>query len=234
MSIGSNYVSSSLIRDTLLKSGNPISTNTHLFIESNNAGGLSSGNFHNYNNMGLTNSLSFKEAIFDPFNSQDNLAFSNWIGYDHNIYWTVDFVLENAGSADVEVELWFGSSDTASNDQFYTLKVTANTTDTQSSFITSLNSFTTGYSGYGGNYWIHMTANSTDNTLTQFMDVISASASDTDGVGSGTTRTTYTSLYGTHDFLNQSNPFTNWIVAGINQNNGIPWNKRTTFYVYFY
>lgn len=185
------------------------------------------GNYHNFGNMSISNSLSFATTIL--YTAGSNLKLSNWAYYDHNIEWVITFELINNGTADVDVVLWFGQGNGNFTHNFYTTTVPNGGSDNRIDYNTTIASYITGYQSYGGAYFVLMEAISSDVTKTQFMNV--TTATDTDGVGGGTTRTTYTSVAGTWDFNNGN--FASWIVAGDNDSTGISWNKRTSFQVVF-
>ena len=204
-----------------------------LFNTCTTAGQQDSGNYHNYNNMALSNALSFKQAIYDYWVSPPDVGVvSHWAYYNHDIDWIIDFVIDNQSTGAVDpLNIYFSNSNNVGVDLFYNLKSNANTTDTLSNYATGLASRTTGYSNYGGYYFIYLECTVINPTKTQFMEI---TASDTDGVGASTTRTTWTDVNGAYDFLNVSSSFANWIVAGDNESTGIGWNKRTTFTITFY
>jgi hypothetical protein len=236
MAIGTTNISMFDIATELTFPTTDIELLDGLYDTSATAGAQDSGNYHNYNNMALGGILSFKESIYDYWSGTATgnpvAVLSHWAGYTHDIEWEVSFVLDNQSNETVDVELWFGPNDVSQSDQFYTISLPKTTTDTQIPYVTTLASKTTGYSNYGGYYWIHMVAIPVDANITKYMDVVSSY--DTDGVGASTNRTTWTSVNGTFDFVSNGGAFSNWIVAGNNQNTGIGWNKRTTFEISFY
>lgn len=217
----------------LNQSTTDITLRSQLFASCGVITSADAGNFHNFNNMTTANNSSFSLAINQPFNNGTfgaDLLLGNWAYYDHDIDWVVDFELINNGKDTVTVELWFGQSNGSFTDLFYTTTLNANTTDTQNSFTTGIPSYATGFTSYGGEYYILMNAIPNNPVDPQFMDVVSAG--DTDGTGSGTTRTNYTAVNGQWDFSTQGN-FSTYIVAGNSQNDGISWSKRTTFQIVF-
>jgi hypothetical protein len=180
--------------------------------------------------MTLNNSTNFSNAIYVPYSIGSNLVLSNWAYYDHDVEWEVSFSLVNNARDDVYVELWFGDGNSSFADIFFATTLGPLSTNTQTSFLTGIPSYSTGYVSYSGSYFILMLAVPNNPNEPRIMDV--ASANDTDGTGSGTNRTTYTSVNGTWDFASNGN-FSDWIVAGDNSSQGISWNKRTTFQVDF-
>lgn len=232
MAISSTNISMFNIATELTHPTSDIELYNGLFNTCNTAGQQDSGNYHNYNTMALSNALSFKQAIYDYwFSPPDVGVVSHWAYYNHNIDWTIDFVIDNQSKGDVDpLNIYFSSSNNTGVDLFYDIKSLAKTTDTLSNYATGLASRTTGYTNYGGYYFIYLECMALNVGATPFMTI---TASDTDGVGADTTRTTWTDVNGVWDFSTMGS-FGNWIVAGADQNTGIGWNKRTTFTITYY
>lgn len=204
-----------------------VNLKTTLFAVSNTAGARTSGSFHNLD-MGQSNNLLFSSAIYTPYvGTNQNLG--NWAYYAHDAYIVLDFELINSSAADaVDVSIYLSQSSGGLGTLVYSTSVPAGNTDSQASFQTSVTGYSTAYSSWSGVYFIDMIASPNPGGTMRFM---SASASDTDGVGAGTTRTTYTDTNGPWDFFSFGNFSKNLIAetSGV----GIPWNKRTSFTVEF-
>jgi hypothetical protein len=231
MAISATNISVFNVATELNQSTTDVTFAGQIFTSSVVQNSADAGNYHNFNNMTPSNSASFVTAILTPYNAGSDMALANWAYYNHNIQWEVTFELINNGSKDVAVDLYFGANNSSLTDLFYSTNLASGTTDTQTNYLTGLASYNTGYSGYGGSYFILMNAVPADPTNPQYMDV--TNAIDTDGAGPDTTRTSFTSVNGTWDFFNNGN-FSAFVVAGGTQNVGISWSKRTTFQITFY
>jgi len=193
------------------------------------------GNYHNIS-MGLSGSSTYGQAIYNPYtdtNVYGGLNLSNFSGYDHeDANARMTFAITNNSSVDsISVDLYFSSiqglQDTI---LFYSNTIAAGGSDTQTNYDTGVMAWRTLRNlTFGGKYWIAMIATPSGSTL-RYMDVIAVS--DSDNLGQGLTRTSYTDINGTFNFTSGS--FYNWLVAGQGSPYGIPWNKRTDFDIIFY
>lgn len=231
MPISATNIKMSDIATELTIANSDVGLRDTLFATCQTAGQTDSGNYHNYNNMALSNAISFKQAIYDYYTVSEVGVLSHWAYYNHDIEWIIDFVIDNQTNDGVDpLNIYFSNFNNAGVDLFYNIKSLANTTDTLSNYATDLPSRTTGYVNYGGYYFIYLECTALDPGATPYMSI---TASDTDGVGDTTVRTTWTDVNGVWDFSSMGS-FSNWIVAGDNETSGIGWNKRTTFTITYH
>ena len=196
-----------------------------------NTGGLGGLMYHNLA-MGPTNTQTAKQAIYDPYNLGTNQALSAWYNYDQtpNMITTFTLTNSNPNSYIVVVTLYIYDPASTVSTQFYNANVSNGTPVTETDYDTGFN-ITTASLGNGlYEIWCDVSAiylgptppgpGVLNNTTV---------ASDTDGVGPGTTRID-------NDIPNfdENNPLSNIaIVQGNISGTGIYANKRTTFTLTF-
>jgi hypothetical protein len=188
--------------------------------------------YHNLN-MAPGNSSTAKTAIWDNYNAGTDYALSNWYNYSQDIGMVMTYTITNNSAYDVNIDLVLWDSTNVTQGTIfpnggYNNPVTANTTVGPNTIDTGLLSqnanITSGY---------RVAVNSVQfspppgpgQTFTVALSV--ASASDTDGVGPNTVRTTY-GLGGYSETAGvPPTPYTA-TKACDNSGNPIPCNKRTT------
>jgi len=182
-----------------------------------------------YHNIAMGGGTSFtaKTAIYDNLIAGSNLSFKNWGSYNKDPSMVLTFTITN-NTTDYIINGNLYIYDGTNDWQFYTFNVNNNGgQDTQTNYITGILT-----NKPNAKYWIRIDATATyigafppgpgvtNNTTT---------ASDTDNVGGGTTRTT-----SAPSNFDENNPLpTQIIVGGDNIATGIGLNKRTTFTVDF-
>jgi hypothetical protein len=238
MPIGNTDVSISSIAAELQYSGADFQTKSTLFQSSTLAYSPNGGSYHNYNNMGTAANLSFATAIEARYSGSNNMGLGRWMYYNHDINVRLNIRVSNGNPFDdVEVRMWISDNPGAPSAYILVNQVVprANTGNViLTDFDTGAPAFSA-FSGSGG-YWIYVEINNL--TMSGFPCMMSVTASvDTDAVGGGTTRMNYTANGlpgGPWDLFTQG-PFIGTLIAGDNgggwPNDGISWNKRTTFLI---
>jgi hypothetical protein len=161
------------------------------FYNTANTGGGNGLMYHNLN-MASGNATAARTAIYDPLNANANMSMSNWYNYNRDIGMVMTYLITNNSSYDIliTVVLWDyanTSRGTIFNDRVPGNDNTGtNTVNTGALAITG--GLTSGYRiavdsvaffpmpGIGQTYSVSLSC---------------TSASDSDGVGAGTTRSTY-------------------------------------------
>ena len=238
MPIGTTDVSISSIATELQYAGGDLLTKDTLFQSSTLAYTSNGGSYHNYNNMGTAANLSFFTAIEGRYSGSNNMALGRWMHYNHDINARLNISVKNGNpNDDVDVRIWISDSPGAPSPYLLVNQVVPRLN--LGNVI--LNDFNTGapafsaFSGSGG-YWIYVEINNITMSGPPCMMIVTASV-DTDGAGGGQARMNYTSSGapgGPWDLFTQG-PFIGPLIAGDNggvwPNDGISWNKRTTFII---
>jgi hypothetical protein len=158
-----------------------------------NTGGGTGLMYHNLN-MDTNNTTSAKVAIYDPLNANSNMTISNWYNYTRDIGMVMTYLITNSSAYDVNFDLviW-DQNDTAQGTIVSTTVNASSNTGTQT-VNTGLLAITGG-GGISSGYRVAVQnvtfANPPGAGQTFSVSLSVDSASDTDGVGAGTTRTTY-------------------------------------------
>lgn len=238
MPIGTTNVSISSIATELQYAGGDFLTKDTLFQSSTLAYNPNGGSYHNYNNMGTAANLSFATAIEARYSGSDNMALGRWMHYNHDINARLNIRVNNGNPLDdVDVRIWISDNPGASSTYLLVGQVVPRANGANvvlTNFDTGAPAFSA-FSGSGG-YWIYVEINNiTMSGPPCMMSVIISD--DTDAVGAGLARMNYTangSPGGPWDLFTQG-PFTGPLIAGDNgggwPNDGISWNKRTTFII---
>lgn len=210
------------------------------FYATSLAGGVTGLMYHNFDNMGPNLNVSAKNAIFDPFNSGANFLISNWYNYNGDPGLVMTFLITNSSARGVDLDIQI--YDTSGNPVGLIFSGTVGAgTNTGTQIVSTSCSASTVTAGY--RIFIQSLAfnpapianppPAPPNTVTFSVTTTINSASDTDGVGAGTTRTTYgTFLSSQSDSFPPPppvpvNPFPAKIV---DTSGGLIFNnKRTTF-----
>lgn len=210
------------------------------FYTTSAAGGATGLMYHNYDNMGPTGNVSAKNAIFDTFNSGANFLTSNWYNYDGDPGLVITYLITNSSARGVTLDIQiYDTAGIPVGTVFFGTVGAGINTGTQTVSTTCLaSSVTAGYRIFIQtlDFSPPPVANpppAPPNTVTFSVTTTIDSASDTDGVGAGTTRTTYgTFLSSQSDSFPPPppapvNPFPAKIV---DTSGGLIFNnKRTTF-----
>ena len=238
MPIGTSNISMSDI-EAELKYGAPLpgtnlSMDTRLYVTSNNSFTATSGNFHNLA-MALPSTVdTFKDAIFDFWTIQDDMGLGNWAGYDHDYPVMLDFQLVNNSPDNINYDLEVSATPGALGGG---TTVSSGPLVSGATVTLVLNTGLPAYTTFGtGNFEYFINARFQDTMAIPARCVMApVAASDTDAVGTGTTRTTYFTANGPYDIV-VLGTFDNNLVSGNIWNllgQGISWNKRTSFQVIF-
>jgi hypothetical protein len=230
MPVPTSIIKFSDIQNELNFSGNPQTRMSLLYSSSlYTASAYTDTNCLMYHNMAIGNPsspLTAKQAIYDNFNTGSNMSFENWGSYNKDPSMVVTFTINNNTAAyniNGNIYIYDGTNDWL----FYSFNTNfGGGPDTQTDYNTGVLT-----NKVNAKYWIKIDATAfyfggspspgvTGNTT---------SASDSDGVGDGTTRST--SAPSNFDELNPL-PL-QIIVGGDNIATGIGLNKRTTFTVDF-
>ena len=227
---GGGTVKFSDLQSELNFSGNPQTKMSLLYSSSlYTASAYTDTNCLMYHNilMGAGATSTAKQAIYDNFIAGNNMSFKNWGSYFKDPNMIVTFTINN-NTTDYIINGNLYIYDGTFDWQFYTFNVNNNGgQDTQTDYNTTIAT-----NKPNAKYWIRIDATATyvgvsppgpgvtNNTTT---------ASDTDNVGDGTTRTTSNPTN-----FDENNPLPiQIIVGGDNIATGIGLNKRTTFTVDF-
>ena len=224
----------SQVRDELGQS-NPAAMSG--FYNTANIGGYSGLMYHNLN-MASGNTTTAKVAIYDNYNAGTNYKLTNWYNYSQSIGIVATYTINNNSAYDVTVDLgiWDSSSTnvgTIFNGVILAFGSTGPTT-VNTGALTSVSS---------SGYYIAVQSFTFTNPITppfppplinRNASISASSASDTDGVGAGTSRTALGSLGNiADDNASPPNPPI-FFTAAIAVNSGgsvIDINKRTTFVI---
>jgi hypothetical protein len=227
----------SQVRDELGQS-NPASMSG--FYNTANTGGYSGLMYHNLN-MASGGTTTAKVAIWDNYNAGTNYKLTNWYNYSQSIGIVVTYTIINNSAEDVNVDLTIWDSGSANvgsiNPPPFNSIPTGTTvgpTTVNTGALTSVSS-----SGYyiavqGFNFTNPISPPFPPPLITRNASIAASSASDTDGVGAGTTRSALGTLGNISD-SNQVPPIPpGTFTATIAVDGGsavININKRTTFVI---
>ena len=168
----------------------PIGLKSDLYNTANTGGGT--GLMYHNLNMASNNTTSAKVAIYDPLNANANMSMSNWYNYTRDIGMVMTYLITNTSSYDVNIDLVIWDQNNTSQGTIYGSLVSANSNTGTQTVNTGALAITGGLSsGYrvAVQNVMFLTPAGPGQTFSVSLSV--ASASDTDGVGAGTTRTTY-------------------------------------------
>ena len=168
----------------------PIGLKSDLYNTANTGGGT--GLMYHNLNMASNNTTSAKVAIYDPLNANANMSMSNWYNYTRDIGMVMTYLITNNSSYDVNIDLVIWDQNNTSRGNIYNSLVSANSNTGTQTVNTGALAITGGLSsGYrvAVQNVMFLTPAGPGQTFSVSLSV--ASASDTDGVGAGTTRTTY-------------------------------------------
>jgi len=168
----------------------PIGLKSDLYNTANTGGGT--GLMYHNLNMASNNTTSAKVAIYDPLNANANMSMSNWYNYTRDIGMVMTYLITNNSSYDVNIDLVIWDQNNTSQGTIYSSLVSANSNTGTQTVNTGALAITGGLSsGYrvAVQNVMFLTPAGPGQTFSVSLSV--ASASDTDGVGAGTTRTTY-------------------------------------------
>ena len=159
-----------------------------------NTGGGTGLMYHNLN-MASGNATSAKVAIYDPLNANANMSMSNWYNYLRDCGMVMTYLITNNSSYDVFIDLVIWDQNNTSQGTIYNNpKVDANSNTGTQTVNTGLLAITGG-GGISSGYRVavqNVTFQPGPGPGQTFSVALGTpSASDTDGVGAGTTRTTY-------------------------------------------
>ena len=170
----------------------PIGLKSDLYNTANTGGGT--GLMYHNLNMASNNTTSAKVAIYDPLNANANMSMSNWYNYTRDIGMVMTYLITNNSSYDVNIALDIWDQNNTSQGTIYNSLVSANSNTGTQTVDTGLKTITGG-GGISSGYRVAVQnvtfANPPVPGQTFSVSLSVASASDTDGVGAGTTRTTY-------------------------------------------
>ena len=156
-----------------------------------NTGGGTGLMYHNLN-MASNNTTSAKNAIYDPLTANANMSMSNWYNYTRNIGMVMSYRIINNSNYDVNTEIVIWDTTDSPNGTIYNQPVSANSdTGTQTVDTALLTLFGNMPSGYRIAVQNVTFQPGPGPGQTFSVALGTPSASDTDGVGAGTTRTTY-------------------------------------------
>ena len=168
----------------------PIGLKADLYNTANTGGGT--GLMYHNLNMDNNNTTSAKVAIYDPLNANSNMTISNWYNYTRDIGMVMTYLITNSSSYDVNIELTIWDQNDTPQGTIVSTTVNANDNTGTQTVNTGLLAITGG-GGISSGYRIAVQNVSFNPPVTsvQTVSISVDSASDTDGVGAGTTRTTY-------------------------------------------
>jgi len=154
-----------------------------------NTGGGTGLMYHNLN-IASNNTTSAKVAIYDPLTANANMSISNWYNYARDIGMVMTYLITNNSSYDVNIGLVIWDTNDSSQGTIFNGTVNASSnTGTQTvntGLLTQSGQMPSGYRVAVDNVQFP-TPPGAGQTFSVSLSV--ASASDTDGVGAGTTRT---------------------------------------------
>ena len=170
----------------------PIEIKGDLYNTANTGGGT--GLMYHNLNMDNNNTTSAKVAIYDPLNANSNMSMSNWYNYTRDIGMVMTYLITNNSSYNVNIDLVIWDQFDTPQGTIYNATVNANDNTGTQTVDTGLLTITGG-GGISSGYRVAVQnvtfANPPTPGQTFSVSLSVASASDTDGVGAGTTRTTY-------------------------------------------
>lgn len=205
-----------------------------------NTGGYSGLMYHNLN-MAPGNATTAKTAIWDNYNAGTNYALTNWYNYSQSTGVVVTYTINNNSAYDVTVSLTIWNSSSANVGSIYSGSIAPSSsvgpTIMNTGALTSVSS-----SGYyiavqGFTFSNPITPPVPPPLINRNASISASSASDTDGVGAGTSRTALGFLGNIADTNQQFPPppppttFTATIAVDSGGGSVIFINKRTTFVI---
>ena len=156
-----------------------------------NTGGGTGLMYHNLN-MATNNTTSAKNAIYDPLTANSNMSMSNWYNYTRDIGMVMTYLITNSSSYDVNINLVIWDQNNTSQGTIFNNSVNASSNTGTQTVDTGALTITGGMSSGYRVAVQNVTFTGPPGPGQTFSVSLSVdSASDTDGVGAGTTRTTY-------------------------------------------
>jgi hypothetical protein len=227
----------SQVRDELGQS-NPAAMSS--FYNTANQAGSTGLMYHNLN-MASGNATTAKVAIFDKYNVTQNYALTNWYNYDQAPSMVMTYYIDNQSPYGIDIDLQIVDSSNVPQGTIYSTPTIASGGTAGGTVSTGCvpSNVSTGYriyiQGVSFNPAPTVTPPGPPFSETFSVTVTVDSASDTDGVGAGTTRTTYGGagyLREQSDTIPPSPPIPNIdpfpAIAVDSGGSLIPNNKRTT------
>ena len=170
----------------------PVELKADLYNTANTGGGV--GLMYHNLNMDTNNTTSAKVAIYDPLTANANMAMSNWYNYTRDIGMVMTYLITNNSSYDVNIDLVIWDQNDTPQGTIYNNTLSASSNTGTQTVDTGLKTITGG-GGISSGYRVAVQnvtfVNPPAPGQTFSVSLSVASASDTDGVGAGTTRTTY-------------------------------------------
>jgi len=209
----------------------PIEIKGDLYNTANTGGGT--GLMYHNLNMDNNNTTSAKVAIYDPLNANSNMSMSNWYNYTRDIGMVMTYLITNNSSYNVNIDLVIWDQFDTPQGTIYNATVNANDNTGTQTVDTGLLTITGG-GGISSGYRVAVQnvtfANPPTPGQTFSVSLSVDSASDTDGVGAGTTRTIGYSLGSYTESGPPAPPPTAYTPAKATDTSGslIYVNKRTT------
>lgn len=168
----------------------PIGLKSDLYNVANTGGGT--GLMYHNLNMATNNTTSAKNAIYDPLTANANMTMSNWYNYTRDIGMVMTYLITNNSSYDVNINLVIWDQNNTSQGTIFNNSVNASSNTGTQTVDTGALTITGGMSSGYRVAVQNVTFTGPPGPGQTFSVSLSVdSASDTDGVGAGTTRTTY-------------------------------------------
>ena len=168
----------------------PIGLKADLYNTANTGGGT--GLMYHNLNMATNNTTSAKNAIYDPLTANSNMSMSNWYNYTRDIGMVMTYLITNSSSYDVNINLVIWDQNNTSQGTIFNNSVNASSNTGTQTVDTGALTITGGMSSGYRVAVQNVTFTGPPGPGQTFSVSLSVdSASDTDGVGAGTTRTTY-------------------------------------------
>ena len=220
---------SEIATETGLSAPNAMSS---FYAIANTAGG--GGLMYHNLNMATGNTTTAKVAIWDQYNSGTNQALTNWYNYYQDIGMVMTYLVTNSSAYDVVVNIALWDSSNLTQGTIFNNTVTASSN-------TGTNTVNTGLLSQNMTGGYRVAIDSVQFAppgpppplpplfipTTWSISLSVASASDTDGVGASTTRTTYSLGGYTETGGTPPTPYTATKACDVS-GSVIPCNKRTT------
>ena len=168
----------------------PIGLKSDLYNVANTGGGT--GLMYHNLNMATNNTTSAKNAIYDPLTANANMTMSNWYNYTRDTGMVMTYLITNNSSYDVFIDLVIWDQNNTSQGTIFNNSVNASSNTGTQTVDTGALTITGGMSSGYRVAVQNVTFTGPPGPGQTFSVSLSVdSASDTDGVGAGTTRTTY-------------------------------------------
>ena len=162
-----------------------------VFYNTANTGGGIGLQYHNLN-MASNNTTSAKVAIYDPLTANANMSISNWYNYTRDVGMVMTYLITNNSSYGVEMYLDIWDTSDTSQGNIFSGSIPANSNTGTQTVDTGL---TTQFGSMPSGYRIaveNITFQPPPGPGQTFSVTLSTvSATDTDAVGAGVVRTTY-------------------------------------------